>query len=222
MNGRPPAEGGLVDASAGGERLEEDDVYISFPYPVASVKGAGWALRAFFKSESWHWVWYGAHVFCGIPEHVYPWVKSNKLAISSDLGDCGVPRDDLHMGSEHVDFKWGTTLSSKALVVVLLSLCKRRKLKQSCKSQAFKLLKQLFGMCWDALGQNLALRMASTLPFYAISGQYCTVDLALNSAGATSALHAAARWNRTLGLAFAQVHFQCPTFSPAYLLALCP
>lgn len=222
MSGSPPAEGGLVDAAAGGEGLEEDDVYISFPYPVASVKGAGWALRAFFKSESWQWVWYGAHVFCAIPEHVYAWVKSNKVAIAHDLGDCGVPRDELHLGSEHVDFKWGTTLSSKALIVVLLSLCKRRKLKQSCKNRAFKLVKQLLSMCWDALGPDLSMRMASTLPFYAASGQRYTVDLALNSAGATSALHAAARWNRTVFLVQCFGFFGFPSFSQAYFSTFCP
>lgn len=46
------------------DAVDDPDDYITFPYPVATVRGTGWCLRAFFKHQCWQWVWYGAYTYC--------------------------------------------------------------------------------------------------------------------------------------------------------------
>ena len=189
-----------VSSAAANPGADEDD-YISFPYPVATVRSTGLGFRAIYKASHWQWVWHGVHAYCQLSADVYQWVKENKLSIQGYLAECLIPQDALHMGSEQTDFKWGTTMSSRALLLVLLSVGKRKKLQRASKVLAFKLVHILLGMALDRLDTLAIGRVSASLPFNGpgASADHWTVEFSIGNSGATTALHQASLHNQNLG-----------------------
>lgn len=169
------------------EEVDPDADY-SFEYPVATCRGPGWALRGFNRDgQEWQWVWHGAHAYCDFSKQPYQWIKENKSTILSDMHDAGVKADELHMGSEHKDFKWGTTLSSKALGMLLLSVGRKKKVHTTCKGKAFNMIKDLLALCWGCVGGHLSLQPPACLPFWA-KGKHQKVELKWLPGGVTQSL----------------------------------
>ena len=117
----------IVEADANDDKGTFNEGAETFPFPVATCQGHGWCLRAFNEGNGWQWVWSGAHTYCGMKSQPYAWVKENRASIQKDFSEAGVPLQELQMGSEHKTYKWGTTFSSRALVLVLLSFGKKKR-----------------------------------------------------------------------------------------------
>lgn len=148
------------------------DEDFQFEYPVGACRGPDWCLRVFCKdARKWQWVWAAVHAHLGLGRQPYQWVKENKAAILADFSETGVPSSDLHMGSEHKDYRWGTTLSSRALLLMLVSLAKKKRIASSIKSKAFTMVKDLMTLCWAKVGASIQSFPASSLLFWA-KGEY--------------------------------------------------
>lgn len=179
----------------------EEEEPVSFPYPVATCQGPGFALRAFYKDASWQWVWFGTHHYCQVKAQAYTWVKENKQTILADMSDAGIDLQGLHMGKEHTDYRWGTTLSSKAMLLVLLSFGKRKRMGQATKARGLALVNHLLDQCWAKLGGHLSSTVGSSLAFWH-GNSLKTVSLAVTPTGQTTALQDLATHVKTLAYAF--------------------
>ncbi len=170
----PIMELDTAGASSSSLVVHEDppsDEDFQFEYPVGACGGPDWCLRVFCKdATNWQWVWAAVHAHVGLGRQPYQWVKENKPAILADFSEVGVPSSELHIGSEHKDYKWGTTLSSRALLVMLLSLAKKQRLASSIKSRAFIMVKDLMALCWAKVGLSIQSVPSSSLAFWARGG----------------------------------------------------
>lgn len=164
------------------------DEDFQFEYPVGACRGPDWCLRVFCKdAREWQWVWAAVHAHLGLGRQPYQWVKENKAAILADFSETGVPSSDLHMGSEHKDYRWGTTLSSRALLLMLVSLAKKKRIASSIKSKAFTMVKDLMTLCWAKVGASIQSFPASSLLFWA-KGEYHRLELKWVCPGVTQSL----------------------------------
>ena len=164
---------------------EKEDTLFHFDYPVARCKGPDWCLRIFNKDgKEWQWVWPGAHAHCELNQQPYQWIKDNKAAIQRDFLEASIPAGELHMGSEHPEHKWGTTVSSRGLIMLLLSFTRRRKMQSTCKGKALQMIKSLVSMCWEKHGGFLASQGSTSLSYW-FKGKLQSVALTWGREGFT-------------------------------------
>jgi hypothetical protein len=124
----PGAPAGLTDEN-------KDDWKL--PYKVATWPALN--LRAYVTDNAPFWLWSRIHDHCGVMQPAHKFLGSNKLQITAELQELGVPAEQFKYLSRRHDHFNDHSFGTRAVFVMLLRIVKTRGLVQPCKYKALSL-----------------------------------------------------------------------------------